>query len=81
MDASYYSKSGAKMFDLMDIMVQKIGSHRVVQIVIDCASNNVMALKLLEAKYPHLYWTSCVAHCLDLMLEDMFKIKKLAIPL
>lgn len=26
---------------------------------------------LLMAKYPHLYWTPCAAHCLDLMLEDI----------
>ena len=29
--------------------------------------------KLLMAKRPHLYWTSCVAHCLDLILEDIGK--------
>ena len=31
----------------------------------------------LEAKYEHLYWTPCAAHCLDLMLEDIFKIPRL----
>ncbi|RWR74425.1 hypothetical protein CKAN_00275200 [Cinnamomum micranthum f. kanehirae] len=31
----------------------------------------------LEAKFPHLYWTPCAAHCLDLMLEDIFKIPSL----
>lgn len=28
----------------------------------------------MEAKYPHLYWSPCAAHCLDLMLEDIFKL-------
>ena len=23
------------------------------------------------AKYPHLYWTPCAAHCIDLILEDI----------
>ncbi|XP_042416539.1 uncharacterized protein LOC122005539 isoform X1 [Zingiber officinale] len=27
--------------------------------------------KLLEAKRPHLYWTPCAAHCVDLILEDI----------
>lgn len=27
----------------------------------------------MEAKRPHLYWTPCAAHCLDLMLEDIGK--------
>lgn len=26
------------------------------------------------AKRPHLYWTPCAAHCLDLMLEDMLRV-------
>jgi hypothetical protein len=26
------------------------------------------------SRYPTLFWTPCVAHCHDLMLEDMGKI-------
>ncbi|RWR88532.1 hypothetical protein CKAN_01754700 [Cinnamomum micranthum f. kanehirae] len=33
--------------------------------------------KFLEAKYQNLYWTPCAAHCLDLKLEDIFKIPTL----
>uniref|UniRef100_A0A251SRX7 Putative HAT dimerization domain, Ribonuclease H-like domain protein n=1 Tax=Helianthus annuus TaxID=4232 RepID=A0A251SRX7_HELAN len=33
--------------------------------------------KYLEASKPNLYWTPCAAHCLDLMLEDIGKIKKI----
>ena len=32
--------------------------------------------KFLEAKRANLYWTPCAAHCIDLMLEDIFKIPK-----
>ena len=28
-------------------------------------------------KRPHLYWTPCAAHCIDLMLEDIFKLPRL----
>lgn len=28
----------------------------------------------MEAEYPHLYWTPCAAHCIDLILEDIWKI-------
>ncbi|KAJ9562045.1 hypothetical protein OSB04_007205 [Centaurea solstitialis] len=31
---------------------------------------------MLEATRPHLYWTPCAAHCIDLMLEDIGKIPK-----
>lgn len=31
----------------------------------------------MEEKYPHIYWTPCAAHCIDLMLEDIFKLPHL----
>ena len=34
--------------------------------------------KLLEAKRPNLYWTPCAAHYLDLILEDIGKIPRIA---
>lgn len=33
--------------------------------------------KLIEDKYPHIYWSPCAAHCLDLMFEDIFKLPDL----
>lgn len=27
--------------------------------------------------YPHIYWTLCAVYCIDLMLDDIFKIRKL----
>lgn len=32
---------------------------------------------MLEATRPHLYWTPCAVHCIDLMLEDIGKIPRL----
>ncbi|GMQ01633.1 hypothetical protein CsSME_00048203 [Camellia sinensis var. sinensis] len=73
-DASSYSKDANKIFSLLDKFVDKIGEANVVQIVTDSAAANVLAGKFLEAKRPHLYWTPCAAHCMDLMLEDIFKL-------
>lgn len=33
--------------------------------------------KLVEEKYPHIYWTPCAAHCIDLIFEDIFKLPHL----
>lgn len=33
--------------------------------------------KMLQVKRPHLYWTPCAAHCIDLMLEDIGKMPKI----
>ncbi|XP_059635849.1 uncharacterized protein LOC132278033 [Cornus florida] len=34
--------------------------------------------RMLEKEHPHLYWTPCAAHCLDLMLEDIGKIPSIS---
>ena len=44
----------------------------MVQIVTYNGSAFVNAGKLLMKKY-NLYWTSCAAHCIDLMFEDIGK--------
>ncbi|XP_073290495.1 uncharacterized protein [Primulina huaijiensis] len=76
-DGSSYSHTGAKLFDLFNKYVQQIGAKNVVQIVTDSASANILAGRHLEAQYPHLYWSPCAAHCIDLMLEDFFKLPHL----
>ncbi|XLT37662.1 hypothetical protein HN873_068954, partial [Arachis hypogaea] len=73
-DASDYVKTGEKMFELLDGIVEEIGEQNVVQVVIDNGSNYVLAGKLLMEKRPNLFWTPCAAHCLDLMLEDIGKL-------
>ncbi|KAL4564166.1 hypothetical protein LXL04_028219 [Taraxacum kok-saghyz] len=73
-DASSYSHTGENMFKLFDHFIQEVGPCHVVQIVTDSAANNKLAGKMVEEKYPHIYWTPCAAHCIDLMLEDIFKV-------
>jgi hypothetical protein len=42
-DASAYSKTGDKMFELLRNFIEEIGPSNVVQVVTDSASNNVLA--------------------------------------
>ena len=49
--------------------------HNVVQVITDNASNYVLAGKKLESKYNTIFWTSCAAHCIDLVLEDIGKVE------
>ena len=43
--------------------------------IIDNASNYVTTGRMLEEKHLTIWWTPCVSHCLDLMLEDIGKIE------
>ena len=45
-----------------------------VQVVMDNASACTSAGRMLQAKYPHVTFTPCTAHCLDLLLEDIGKL-------
>ncbi|WOL07425.1 hypothetical protein Cni_G16166 [Canna indica] len=73
-DGSKFVKTDEKLFEFLDSLVEEIGEDKVVQVITDNGSNYVLAGKMLEEKRPHLYWTPCAAHCVDLMLEDIGKI-------
>ncbi|KAL8547685.1 hypothetical protein ACS0TY_007126 [Phlomoides rotata] len=76
-DASEYAKTGEKMAELIEGVINKIGGENVVQVISDNASNMVLAGTLLEQRWPCLYWTPCAAHCIDLMLEDIGKLPRM----
>ncbi|XP_059667593.1 uncharacterized protein LOC132313007 isoform X2 [Cornus florida] len=73
-DASSYIEHDVKMFQLLDRFVKHIGVANVVQVITDTASSNIVAGRILEAVYPHLFWSPCAAYSLDLMLEDIAKL-------
>ena len=52
-DASEYSKTGEKLYELLNQFVDKIGEGNVVQVVTDSAAANVLAGEIftLEMKY------------------------------
>jgi hypothetical protein len=74
-DASDQVKDANLLFHLLDEVVEEVGVQNVVQVITDNASNYVAAGRMLEEKHCTIWWTPCVAHCLDLMLEDIGKIE------
>nr|XP_016436121.1 PREDICTED: uncharacterized protein LOC107762290 [Nicotiana tabacum] len=72
-DASDSSTDSTKMYSLFKSTIDSIGAENVVQVVTDNASENVKAGDLMSAGYPHIYWTSCAAHSINLIFGDIFK--------
>nr|XP_016485160.1 PREDICTED: uncharacterized protein LOC107805610 [Nicotiana tabacum] len=72
-DASDSSTDSTKMYSLFKSTIDSIGAENVVQVVIDNASANVKAGDLMSVGYPHIYWTPCAAHCINLIFDDIFK--------
>ncbi|XP_027155778.1 uncharacterized protein LOC113756214 [Coffea eugenioides] len=73
-DASDASKTAEMLYKLFREVVLFVGVKNVVHFVTDNAANYVAAGRLLEREFPTLYWSSCAAHCLNLMLHDMGKL-------
>ena len=61
--------------NLLEERIQKIGQDKVVQVVTDNGANYKAVGRILMERIPTLYWTPCAAHCLDLMLEEIGKLK------
>ncbi|KAG8493304.1 hypothetical protein CXB51_010855 [Gossypium anomalum] len=70
---SFRSRDAEFYYSLLDSVVEEIGENYIVQIVTDNETAMKAAGKKLTLKRKHLYWTSCIAHCLDLYLEDIGK--------
>jgi hypothetical protein len=49
----------------------QVGPDNVTQVVSDSAAACKAAGTLVAARFPHITWTPCTAHCLDLLLEDI----------
>ena len=77
-DASNESTDSTKMYKLFESTIERIGPENVVQIVTDNASENVTAGSMMMGAYPHIYWTPCAAHCINLIFGDIFKVKPYA---
>jgi hypothetical protein len=67
------SKTADKVFEILDAIVERIGEENVVQVVTDNAANYKTMGQLLIEKRKSFFLTPCVAHCIDLILEDFEK--------
>jgi len=63
-------------YELLNNFLEEIGEQNVVQLITDNGNNFIMACRLLTSMRPHIFWTLCPTHCINLMLEDIGKISK-----
>ena len=73
-DASDKIKNAQLICEMMEEIVYEVGEEHVVQIVTDNAANYMAASRLFETRDPTIFWSSCAAHYIDLMLEDIGKL-------
>lgn len=73
-DASDISNCPDALLDLFDGVVQSVGPKNVVNFVTDSTPNYKAARKLLMEKYKTFFCSTCGAHCIDLVLEEIGKM-------
>ena len=76
-DASNNIKDHKYIYKLLKNVIKEVGVDNVVQIVTNNRSMFVKTWKVLMKKF-NLYWIPCVAHCIDLMFEDIGKRPSIA---
>lgn len=64
---------------MLNDIIEKVGKENVAQILTDSAVNYKVTGEMLMEKRKTLFQTHCLAHCIDLMLED-FEKKKIEDP-
>ena len=60
--------------DQQKVFIDKVGSKYVTQVCTDNAPNMLGALNNITNTYLHIFKQGCMAHVLDLMLEDWAKV-------
>lgn len=76
-DTSYIKKTDCYIVSILEEVVEEIGPENVVQVCTNNAANYIGAGNKLMVKYEHLFWTPCVAHFINLILEDIGNIPRM----
>ncbi|PKU74497.1 hypothetical protein MA16_Dca003700 [Dendrobium catenatum] len=71
MVVSDITKDAKTLCPLFCEVVEWVGPQNVVQLVTDNAANYKKAGELLHERFNNIYWSSCSAHCLNLILKDI----------
>ncbi|KAL4201522.1 hypothetical protein AMTRI_Chr02g216550 [Amborella trichopoda] len=68
-DASNDVHDAYYIFSFIAKGIEEVGEEHVIQVVTDNVASNLATGHLLRQKRPRIFWTPCVAHCVDLILE------------
>jgi hypothetical protein len=73
-DTSGDTKDADFIAQVVGKAIKDVGAETVVQVCMDSAAVCKAAGRKLEVHFPHITFTPCTPHCLDLLLEDMGKL-------
>jgi len=65
------SKTKEYIAEKMLAIINEVGAQNIVQVITDNAANCRAAGIIVEQKHPHIFWTPCVVHTLNLALKNI----------
>ena len=77
MEPKCESETAAYISNQTISVIRKVGPHKVYVVVSDNAPNMQAAWELITLEFPHISCVGCGAHCVDLLIEDIMKLKSL----
>ena len=75
-DTTGQTKSATYIADELKVFIEKVGPKNVTTVCTDNAANMLGAMKGIIEEYPWIFSQGCMAHALDLLLEDWAKIQE-----
>eukprot|EP00253_Pinus_taeda_P014544 PITA_14544 len=75
-DSSSITASAQNIANLLLKSIKDVGPNNVVQVIIDNAANCKATGKIIEHTYPHIFWSGCPVHTLNLLMHDIVKHKE-----
>ncbi|XP_042490785.1 uncharacterized protein LOC122070656 [Macadamia integrifolia] len=75
-DCSGDEKSSEFIANLLLEAIESVGTQKVFQVLTDNSSICRDAGKIIETRYPHIFWSGSMAHGLSLLMKDIVKSAK-----
>ena len=70
-DLSSIKHTAQNLVEEIDKVLQKVGPDKFAAVVTDNASNCALARSIISEKYPFIFNTRCIAHCVNLITKDV----------
>ena len=70
-DCSRELKDAQFIANVLATYIDQIGPNKVVQVITDNAPVCKAAGLIIESRYEHIFWTPCIVHNLNLILEEI----------
>jgi hypothetical protein len=70
-DCSGEVKDSNFIAEILIVAIEQVGPENVVQVITDNAPVCKVAGLIVEGRYNHIFWTPCIVHNLNLILEEI----------